>query len=348
MTTCLIRVLLKLASFAFTISLVPSISWSMPDQTNKYESGKRIEEAAFIKLGGLEQWVTLRGDNDTAPVLLLLHGGPGDVQSPFVDIYKAYEADFILVQWDQRGSGRTYGKYKDQTPDLTLDQLTNDGIELAAHLRKRFKRDGIIVLGHSWGTAIATEMVKKRPDLFLAYVGTGQIASWAESVQWQFDYLKRKASDTNNEAMLNELMKIGTPDPGNTTQYFGFTRPLRKYLNSADSAWLSGLREFVKGLPPSELDEIAGGMNFSGRTLLPFQVQEKLSTTSLNFAVPYYVIQGREDLFTPTDPVINYFKQVKAPAKELIILEHAGHFALVTHKQEFIRGLHRVLSLLKN
>lgn len=313
----------------------------------KSNGSKRIEEAAFIKLGGLEQWVTIRGDNDAAPVLLLLHGGPGDVQSMLVDAYSTYEASFILVQWDQRGSGKTYGKYKAQTPDLTLDRLANDGVELAEYLKNRFKRNGILILGHSWGTAIATEMVKKRPDLFLAYIGTGQIASWAESVQWQFDYLKLKATEANDQAMLNELTKIGTPDPKNTAQYFSFTRPLRKYLNSPDSAWLAGLRRFVKELPKNELDDLGGGMDFSGRTLLQFQVQENLSTTALNFKIPYYVIQGREDLFTPTDPAIAYFKLVKAPEKKLVILERAGHFALVTHAQEFIEALDSILSTAK-
>jgi pimeloyl-ACP methyl ester carboxylesterase len=230
------------------IALIPSGS-SATHQKIANPGSKRIEEAGFIKLGGLEQWITIRGDNDAAPVLLLLHGGPGDVQSPFVDTYKAYETNFILVQWDQRGAGKTFGKYGEQTPDLTLDQLTSDGIELAAYLKSRFRRDGIILLGHSWGTAIATEMVKKRSDLFLAYVGTGQIASWAESVQWQFDFLKRKASDTNDQELLKTLTGIGTPDPDNTTQYFSFTQPLRNYLIPADSAWLAGLKEFVKGLP---------------------------------------------------------------------------------------------------
>lgn len=308
----------------------------------------RIEEAAFIKLGTIEQWVTIRGDNDDAPVLLLLHGGPGDVQSPHVDIYAVYERNFILVQWDQRGAGMTFGKYQDQTPDLTLNQLISDGIELAEYLKNRFKQNGIIVLGHSLGTAIATGMVEKRPDLFTAYVGTGQIASWAESVQWQFDYLKSKAVSTNDKDLLNELLKIGKPDPNNAEQYFGFNKHLRRYYGDADARWLQSLRELGKTIPQNELDNLMGGMNFSGRVLLPFQMQENLSATSLHFKIPYYVIQGREDLFTPTEPAIKYFEQINAPGKKILIIENAGHFALVTHRQEFIEALRNVESLQKN
>ena len=201
-----------------------------------------------------------------------------------------------------------------------------------------------MLVGHSWGTAIATEMLKKRDDLFLAYVGTGQIASWAESVQWQFDYLKRKAGSTNDNELLAELLKIGEPDPNNTEQYFGFNKHLRKYFCDADKKWLQDLREFAKTAPKNELDNLIGGMNFSGQTLLPFQKQENLSAKSLNFKVPYYIIQGREDLFTPTEPVIKYFEQVVAPKKEIAIIEDAGHFALVTHKENFIEELRNILS----
>jgi pimeloyl-ACP methyl ester carboxylesterase len=313
-------------------------------QNQNPHQNARIEEAAFIKLGAIEQWVTIRGDNDDAPVLLLLHGGPGDVQSPLVDIYAAYERHFILVQWDQRGAGMTFGKYRDQTPDLTLDQLISDGIEFAEYLKNRFKQNGIIVLGHSLGTAIATGMVEKRPDLFTAYVGTGQIASWKESVQWQFDYLKSKAVSTNDKDLLNELLKIGKPDPKNTEQYFGFNKHLRKYFCDADAGWLQSLRELGKTIPQNELDNLMDGMNFSGRVLLPFQKEENLSAKSLNFKVPYYIIQGREDLFTPTEPVVKYFEQIVAPKKEIAIIENAGHFALVTHKQQFIEELRNMLS----
>src|SRR5690349_20261568 len=115
-------------------AMLVSINSCFSQNQNPHQN-TRIEEAAFIKLGGIEQWVTIRGDNRDAPVLLLLHGGPGDVQSPLIDIYADYEHNFILVQWDQRGAGMTFGKYKEQTPDLTLNQLISDGIELAEYLK---------------------------------------------------------------------------------------------------------------------------------------------------------------------------------------------------------------------
>src|SRR5690349_17875010 len=92
----------------------------------------KIQEARFATLGGIQQWITIRGEHKSLPLLLILHGGPGDAQSCFTDVYVDYEKKFIVVQWDQRGSGKTFGKYHEQTPNLTIDQLINDGIELAS------------------------------------------------------------------------------------------------------------------------------------------------------------------------------------------------------------------------
>jgi proline iminopeptidase len=333
------------SSIAVAMCLTASCA-SVPGR-DRGRRGARVEDARFVQLGGLDQWITIRGDDDRKPVLLLVHGGPGDVQSRLVSTYAPYEREFVLVQWDQRGAGRTYGRRRGSaTPDLTLERVATDGIELTEYLRARFRGSDIIVLGHSWGTVIATEMVRERPELYAAYVGTGQVASWAESVQAQFDFLEDRARRTGNAMMLAELQAIGRPDPGNAEQYFTFTRPLRGFLCASDAAWLSGLLALLRsspGMTEQELGALGAGMELSGRTLLPTQMRTRLSTDALRFEVPYYVIQGRDDLFTPTAPARAYFLQVEAPRKQMVVLEGAGHFALVTHAPAFIAALERVL-----
>ena len=153
-------------------------------------SALRIEEASFITIGGIEQWVTIRGDHGRNPVLLLVHGGPADVQSPLVSTYAPYEKDFVLVQWDQRGAGRTFAK--NGAAGVSAAKIIVDGIDLAAHLRKRFPTQKLYLFGHSWGSVVATEMAQRRPDLFAAHVGTGQVASWAGQVQSQFYFPKQR------------------------------------------------------------------------------------------------------------------------------------------------------------
>ena len=302
-------------------------------------SAQRLEEASYLTIGGIDQWVTIRGDDRRKPVLLLLHGGPGDVQSPFVSTYAPYERDFVLVQWDQRGAGRTFAK--NGATDVSLARLVRDGIELSQRLRARFSTQKLIVFGHSWGSVVATHMVQQRPDLFDAYVGTGQVASWSGTVRFQFDFLKRRYQETRDAAALASLEAIGTPDPTNVQQYFTFSRPIRQHLNPSDSAWLKDMRTVAvaNGETEATLKITAQGMSASGAALIGDSVAEALSTTALRFAIPYYVIQGRYDLFTPTPLAEAYFKDVAAPRKQLTVIEDAGHFALATHQADVIAAL---------
>ena len=137
---------------------------------------KPIQEARYVTLGGIEQWITIRGADRANPVLLLIHGGPGDAQSALRSTYAVYEKDFTIVQWDQRGAGRTYIKNPNSPPEPERVEL--DGIELAQYLCSYLTKKKIVLLGHSWGSYLAIGMVQRRPELFAAYVGTGQVGSW--------------------------------------------------------------------------------------------------------------------------------------------------------------------------
>jgi pimeloyl-ACP methyl ester carboxylesterase len=306
-------------------------------------AAKQIQEASYMKVGGIDQWVTLRGDDDRHPLLLLVHGGPADVQSPFVSTYAPYEKDFVLVQWDQRGAGRTYAK--NGAAGVSGAKIVADGIDLAEQLRKRFPSRKLYLFGHSWGSVVATEMAQQRPELFAAYVGTGQVASWTETVQFQFDFLKQRYKEKSDTAGLAALEAIGKPDPKNVKQYFGFSRPIRQHMNPSDTAWLSNLLALLKasGETEASMKTLGDGMVASGSALVDDMINEELSTKAVSFKIPYYIIQGRHDLFTPTSLAEAYFKKVSAPAKRLVIIEDAGHFALSTHQARVIAALKEML-----
>ena len=304
---------------------------------------RRIQEGSFVTIGGIEQWVTIRGDDEQKPVLLLLHGGPGDVQSPLISTYAPYEKDFVLVQWDQRGAGRTFAK--NGAAGVTREKLIADGNDLAEQLHKRFPQSPLIPFGHSWGSIIATGMAQQRPELFAAYVGTGQVSSWADTVQFQFDFLKQRYKENGDTAALAVLEGIGKPDPKNVKQYFGFSRPIRQHMNASDTAWLTDLKNTysASGETESAIKAIGDGMTASGSALIDASVEGDLSATATNFKIPYYVIQGRHDLFSPTPLVEAYFNKVSAPKKRLIVIEDAGHFALATHQAQVIAALKEIL-----
>ena len=143
----------------------------------------RINEERFIKINGIEQWVTIKGDR-SKPVVLFLHGGPGSPITPYADgVYGNWEKDFVLVQWDQRGTGRTYGRNapEELTPEflksnpLTIGQMTADGVELAKYLIQYLGKEKMILFGTSWGSVLGVKMATAQPDLFYAYIGHSQI-----------------------------------------------------------------------------------------------------------------------------------------------------------------------------
>jgi pimeloyl-ACP methyl ester carboxylesterase len=273
-----------------------------------------------------------------------LHGGPGDVQSPFVSIYAPYEQDFVLVQWDQRSAGRTFAK--NGAAGVTLEKQVADGIDLSQWLRQRFPQQKLILLGHSWGSIIATGLAQQRPDLFDAYVGTGQVAAWADTVQFQFDFLKQRYQEKADATGLATLESIGTPDPKNIGQYFGFSRPIRQNMHPSDTAWLADLLKVAQanGETDATIRATSDGMGASGAALIGTTVTTDLPATAASFAIPYYVIQGRHDVFAPTPLAEAYFAMISAPTKRMMIIEDAGHFALATHQAAVIAALKQIFA----
>lgn len=304
---------------------------------------QRVAEATFITLGGLDQYVTIHGDRRSNPILLVVHGGPGDPQSPFRAEYSAYEHDFTVVQWDQRGAGKTFGRYRDKTPSLTLEQIVADGVELAQYLTRHLAQSRVLVLGHSWGSVVATEMVQKRPELFAAYIGTGQVGSWDRGLQYQRDFVRKRAGDEGNQEAVAAIDSIQNFDPANLQHFLTVSRFLRGYFGRADREWLSALRDRTqRATSLAEAQEIGAGQNLSGQALYPAVIREDLFSGARNFRIPVYVIQGREDVSTPTPVATDYFNSVQAPSKKLFVIDGAGHFALVTHQTDFLRILQEI------
>lgn len=299
-----------------------------------------IQEERFVRLGGVEQWITIRGSNRANPVLLIVHGGPGDAQSSLRSTYAVYEKDFTIVQWDQRGAGKTYAVNPNSPPEPERVEL--DGIELAQYLCDYLAKKKVLVLGHSWGSYLAIGMVQRRPDLFAAYIGTGQVGSWRANVQAQFDFLLARARAANDRKKVEQLVAIGKPDPTNAKQYFSWWSMRNPYMARADAKWFEDMIRMMRSNPDlteGDLRTLGAGMEFSGRTTLSAMLATELQVTARVLEVPFFVIQGKDDMATPTSVAVKYFNVVKAPMKKLIIIEHAGHFALVTHRKEFLDAL---------
>ena len=150
-----------------------------------------IEQTRAVRIGGIDQWISVRGTDRRNPVLLFLHGGPGYVAMPTSWYFqRGWEEYFTVVQWDQRGAGKTYAANDPAqiAPTMTRARMLAEAEEMVAFLRKEFGKDRIFVLGHSWGSSLGIQLAQRHPDWLHAYVGIGQVTDAMESERrgWQY------------------------------------------------------------------------------------------------------------------------------------------------------------------
>jgi len=312
-------------------------------------SPKGIDEAQFVKIGGIEQWVTIRGWDRDNPVLLFLHGGPGDVTNPWTfALFAPWEKNFTVAQWDQRGAGKTLRKNGPAiAPTITVDRMVQDGIELSEYLRKHLGKDKIIIVVHSFGSILGVGMARARPDLFYAYVGTGQVADETKNYVVAYDALLKKARALGDQRAIEELNHVGPPPYESGEGY----RVQWKWANAFEGAdqFLAGtigLTLVAPGSSVQELNDIGDGEILSAEQLVPRTNSSGPKELGLEFSIPMFFIQGAEDFTTPTALARNYLESIKAPRKEFVTINGAGHFAVFMHSDQFLQELIKLVGAL--
>lgn len=139
-----------------------------------------IAELTQIELNGRKQWVSIRGLDKSKPILLFLAGGPGGTQMAAVrHELGELEKHFIVVGWDQPGSGKSY--YAEAIKDIKVETYIQDGHGLTEYLTERFGKEKIILVGESWGSALGIFLIDRYPEYYYAFIGTGQMIDFAET-----------------------------------------------------------------------------------------------------------------------------------------------------------------------
>ena len=299
-----------------------------------------IDEAGFVRIGGIDQWVTIRGEDRANPVILIVHGGPGLAYSPLFAWFRPWEKAFTVVQWDQRGAGKTYGRYGRATPDLSRERIVSDGIELSDYLRGHLHKDKIILLGHSWGSTVGLEMIARRPDLFSAYVGTGQIV---DPAQEEAAHAMSLASARGaGDAKSVRALAAAKPPYATADQFMAMHMRAAAYGPANERGYVmksmpTGL--FAPGYSLADLYDNGMGGLFSLRPLFHDIETFDARRVGSSFAVPIVLIQGDLDNVTPTPSVRDYFNEIIAPKKDFVVLPGDGHMALLTDPDRFLAVL---------
>ncbi|OHV36010.1 MULTISPECIES: alpha/beta fold hydrolase [Pseudofrankia] len=311
-----------------------------------------VRDDHYATINGVEQWLQIRGEDRSNPVLLVVHGGPGSPYSVFTPVLRDWERTFTVVHWDRRGCGRTRRRggapKRAELTELTFEQQVADGIEVAEHLRRRLDKEQIVLMAGSMGTILGLPMALRRPDLFSAYVGTDLYVDMVanERLGWRDTHERLQAA--GNRRGVAALERIGddparwtvkqwgtrmqwsmATDPASPNVIFKLIFPL--LLRNPDYSlvdawnWLRGFREIRDAM-------FTEFMRFDARLV------------GTSFEVPFFLIQGAQDVVTLTAPAVAYFEQVRAPAKKLILIDGAGHFCACTRPAAFLDALTGVLA----
>lgn len=304
-----------------------------PAQPPVAEAAKSIHEEGFVRIGGIEQWVTLYGEDRSKPVILMVHGGPGNPMTPYANPYfKAWEKDFVIAQWDQRGAGMTYGKSPPAEGEhLTVQRLRDDGIEVADYVRQHLGKRKLILMGGSWSSILGTHMAKARPDLFHAYIGSSHLARSADNLKASYDATLSLARAAGDQDAIGKLETIGPP-PWINPRNFGIIRRItRKYeamrIDPAPAEWMERAPAYAT---PKALADYEGGEDYSYIEFVGMIGEGMYSKTDLyalgpKFALPVYVILGEQDLVSTPEVARAWFDTIQAPDKAFVLLPRTGH-----------------------
>lgn len=283
-----------------------------------------------ITLGGLKQWILIRSHNVDNPLLLFLHGGPGSAEMCFSHKFeRKLEEHYLFVNWDQRGAGKSFSK-KIPKESMNIEQFISDAHELILHLMKRFKKEKIVLVGHSWGSMLSVLLLQRYPELFSAYVGIGQATNVTDNEKISHQFTLQEAKKRGNKKAVKQLLELQPP-------YFSDFKQLntqRKWLNKFGGALYNQtsiwpLIKFLFRAPEYTIRDcfkFLQGTVFSLKSLWELIIQEiDLTKDALKFSVPVYFILGKYDYNTPFELVEEYFKKIQAPKKELIWFEKSAH-----------------------
>lgn len=305
-------------------------------QTYKIHTNAGIQKTDYIIIGGIEQYIQIRGEDRSNPIIIMLHGGPGNAMA-FYSYYWQTELEkaYTIINWDQRGCSNTY--YRNKEADMpTLELLLSDLDELVDYACREFCKEKVIIMGHSWGTFLGVAYVSKHPEKVATYVGVGQFHDVWESERHAVNEAIRLANSagkeqdaekikkqlqivhTSQEIDLQAFMKLRQltgkylPDGENTPFAAELFSP---YLTLNDFKWFLTLLFNFKKFIHIQKDLY--------KTLFS---KEALPEHNINtFEVPVLIIAGDCDWITPFEMSHDYFEHISAPKKEFLLIEKAGH-----------------------
>jgi len=306
-----------------------------------------IEE--YAPINGIKQYFIHFSGNSDKPVVLYLHGGPGSSESLFAHyVENENNGQYTMVYYDQRGSGKTYTKNKGAIP--TMDLLQADLLETVKYIKKKYNKDKVIILGHSFGSMLGSLFIKEHPEEVLCYIGAAQVIDIMETEKFGYEKLLDAINKENNRKVLRKLDKIGTyPSENFDDDMMKKLVVIRKLQTKYKLCF--GIDKRILGIvfksPILQFSDFISMLKAmkANKALFHYLGEYSLYKYSTSYEVPIYYITGENDYTTPHSISEKYFQGIEAPNKKIYLIKNAGHMAMIDNVVEYQRAVVDIINL---
>ncbi|MCS4433469.1 alpha/beta fold hydrolase [Aquiflexum gelatinilyticum] len=314
---------------------------------------KSISTIERIELGGIGQYLIIGGIDSTKPVLLFLHGGPGSPELAHVKKFNPYlEHDFVVVHWEQRGSGKSYNK-NISVESMTVDQLISDTKDLSEYLINRFNKDKIYLMGHSWGSYLGIKTIEKHPELFHCFIGIGQVADQYRSERISYEWVKYQAEKKEDKKAIKELGALDFPDiNASSEEWIKFLMAERSYVDKFGGGVFRDYQGSLYMLLPvinAKEYTLHDKMNYGLGALFSLDhlwddiITDNLFETIDSVQIPVYFFQGVFDYQTSYIVAKEFYDQLEAPEKQFFTFENSAHCPIFDEPERFNNILREIV-----
>lgn len=288
-----------------------------------------INVAERIDVGDAKLYVEVRGADRRAPLMVWLHGGPGGAERPLFRYFNSdLERHLLVTYLDQRGAGLSYDSDA-PTDRLTIAQHVADLDRVINHLLREFRRDQVVLVGHSWGTVLGTLYVQAHPEKVAGLINVAPVVSIAEQQRREYAFDLAEAQRLNDVAAIAELREIGSPPYPTPERVLRLERLTDHYHGVQfrdQSRWLVASCAVLQGIvTPWEIVRIIQGNEATLAAMHQELSNVDIRTRVETLDVPVFFFLGRHDRHVDSNLARTYFSSLRAPHKELIWFEQSAH-----------------------
>ena len=303
--------------------------------------GGSIAELSTVDAGGKDLGLMLRGASVENPVLLFLAGGPGGSElGAMRNHLPKLEESFVVATWDQRGTGTSYPAL-DPTATLTLESSIADTVAVTNYLRARFNQDKIYLLGQSWGSLLGVLAAQRAPELYRAFIGTGQMVSPVATDRIFYEDTLAWAAKNGDTALVGRLREIKAPPYDRMLDYetaLSYEHEVYPYDSAGNSEGPGGFSENFIVPEYTLVDQIhlLGAFMDTFAALYPQLQDIDFRRTATTLEVPVYFVQGTHEADGRAEPFREWYGVLNAPGKDVTELATSGHRPLFEQPDEFV------------